>query len=721
MNTDIFASLDKNRYFRNFKSDKKLIFSTILIILAWSLIYVLFFYKPSYKSNVKIWIKDLATKEFVTSLDIKSQLKPLTFAGNPLLTQIELLKSDKLKEAIVQYKLKQGVKATLDDVNIDVKSLPNADILLISLIDSTPEKAQETLSYLIEEYDNINLLINRKIRTSRRKYIELKLAEINDELQKAREKVKIYKSGNLAINLDVESNQLVSQKTLMSSKLEGVIAEIRNIQSSINELENQLSLNSKDAIRAVALGSGNQILMQLRKDLNECIQKYEHDSSKYADTNPKMVALKNKINIINDQIKKQVELSIGSYAKREEVNIFDPVRMNLVQKLAIYQTDLMGLCAEEEALADTIDKINFQQSKIPEKKFILGRLEQEEKVLSAAYNELKKKQIEAKIKEAEVSSNVIIVDPPSLPKGASFPSGFQVLILGLFLGMAMGLTASFLKTIIEDICDDPELIEKITGNSVIGSIPWVENYIPNSEILFIQDFAYDNLASSLITKCQKGNQKVITFTSSSFKKPQSSVVYRLAEKLKKMGASVVIIDSDFRMPTVLQNVGIESRLKTNLSDFILASDRKLKQDQALAINEVLTHLITDDKGIKHLANKDTVLESYEFFGLKAFNYIVQILKNEFDWVLIDVGAPQITPEFVTISKCSDGVVLFASKTTTYAVLKNIMKKIKNANIPFIGTIMRESDSKLEKEYKKYLRLQMEKLRNDGVDENIAYE
>ncbi len=39
-----------------------------------------------------------------------------------------------------------------------------------------------------------------------------------------------------------------------------------------------------------------------------------------------MVAQKNKIDAINKLIKKQIELSIGQYAKKQNINIFDPVR-----------------------------------------------------------------------------------------------------------------------------------------------------------------------------------------------------------------------------------------------------------------------------------------------------------------------------------------------------------------------------------------------------------
>lgn len=712
MNTDIFENLNKNRYFRNFSRDIRLISSILLIVFIWSIVYILLFYRPSYKSEAKIWIKNLTTEQFVASLDTQSQLTPLTSLGNPLLTQIEIIKSDQLKEFIAEYKSEQGKKVNKRSIKIDVKNKPGTDILNITFSDRSPEKAQNTLNVALKEYDNINLSINRKISTARRKYIDLKLAEISAKLYEVRNQIKNYKSKNLVIGIDEETTQLVDQEVSMSSKLEDTIAAIKNTQSLVNELENQLSLKPKEAINAVALGSGNQTLVKLRDDLNTAMQEYEFDSTKLADTNPKIIAQKNKIATINKQIKSQISLSIGKYAKNQKINIFDPTRADLVGKLADFQAKLMGLRAEENAIRSSVDKLNIQQSKIPEKKFTLDNLEQEERALSTAYDELKEKQIEAKIKEAEAVSNVVIIDPPDRPEHPSFPSYLQVLLIASIFGLIAGLSLSVLKTLVEDVCDDVEEIEELTETSVIGTIPWIDNFLHNEQLQFIHGIAYNNIVSNLMIKCFKNNNKVLTFTSSSLKKPQSTIIYYLALRLKKLGHSVVIIDSDFRIPTIMKNANIDDNSSVNLSDLIVVLEKKIRQNKAITTEEIMDALVTDEKEIKHLGNKDIVFEPYEFFGTVAFESIVEHLKAHFDWVLIDTGAAHITPEFLIISKLSDGVVLFVNKTITCTIIRNIAKSLKNAHIPLIGTIVRESSSRLEREYEKYLKFQEYQLLNE---------
>lgn len=711
--TEIITFFNKSRYFRNFIKDKKLIFSTLLIIFSWAIIYLLLFYKPGYESNSTVWIKNLATEEFVASLDNNSQLTSLTQAGNPVLTQIEILKSKQLKDAVAEYKTREtGKKVDPESIKLDIKNKTNTDMLGISYKGNTPEEAEDTLKEVLKEYENINLSINSKIKTKRREYIDVKLAELENKLKDVRTQIKDYKTKSLAIDIENKPRLLIEQQMQMTTKLEDNLALQKHTSSALYGVQKQLALSPRDALNAVALGTTNQNLITLRENLNEAVQQYEFDSAKYAETNPLMVAQKAKIDTINKQIKKQIELSIGKYAQTQKINIFDPVREDLVRQLIDNQTLLYGLNAEEKSIRNSINKNKLEQNKVPEEKFTLDTLEQEETALSLAYEQLREKQIEAKIKEAEAVSNIVIVDYPNLPEDPSFPTVFQTLILAIFFGLSVGISVSIVKTYMEDICEDTEVIEEITNTSIIGTIPWIDELVPEEQIQQIHGLAYDSIVSNLMIKCYQDSRKVLTFTSSSLKKTYPTIIYQIATRLKKSGHSVIILDSDFRIPTTIKSVGLEEKISTNLSDLIIALERKLLQKQEIVSNREITDaIVTDSLGIDYIGNKDTVFEPYGLYGTKAFEYVIDVLKRKYDWVLIDTGVAHITPEFLIISRLSDGVVLFVNKTITNATIKDIAKQLKNANIPFVGTIIRESGSKLKHEYQKYLDYLKDKFTN----------
>ena len=716
---DILNVVHKNRFFRSFHENYNLIINVMIIIFVWTLIYLLAFYKPQYESHAKIWIKDLETKNFISQLNDSSNLSSLTSAGNPLLTQLEIIKSENLLKIVEEAQRNAGFKnPDYKKINIVVKQKPNTDILILSTKGQTPIQAQFTLMKVLEEYEKMNRSINGKISHARRVYIDTKLEQINERLSSIRKQIRDYKTETLAIDIDQQSQRLVEQKMDTENKIADIQANIKHNRAAVNELQKQLSLNTKDAVNAVAIGSGNKVLEQLRQDLNRETQSLEYDLVKLADTNPKVTAQKAKINELQKQINEQIAMSIGSSAKRNRV-IFDVVREDLVDTMAQKQMQLMGYQAQEKALQETLKKINEVQLKIPEQKYTLAYLEQEEKVLSSVYAELKEKQIEARLKESEAVSNVITIDYPDLPTKQSFPTPLQILIMSLIFGFTMGTLLVFLKTLFENICDSVYDIEEITGTPIVGAIPWINNILSDAQRDTICKIAEENIVSHIKLKCLHQNKKVLTFSSSSLKKHRSNILKFITHRFNSLGYSTVFLDCDFKNPTIFKDLQPKIEIKKEFSDLILSIGHKLRVDANANIEqEVLEAVSTCEHGIHFLMNSNNILEPYEYFGTPAFKAIIEVLKKHFDCVFIDVGPVLLTPEFVVISKLSDGVILLLHKTVTYSVLRRIMTIIRNSKIELIGTIVRESSSRFEKEYEEYLKIIEDKLINDIKEEDI---
>lgn len=744
-------NVSKNRFVKNLTRDKYLIFVVAGIVIFWTLVYLVSFYKPKYESLSKVWIKDLSTANFVdndstsNSADKTDSVQSLTSAGNPLLTQIELIKSHKMRAFLFNY-LKNHYPEKVANVknidsfmnsHIDATNKLSTDMISISLSWDDPKMAKELLEVFLNEYVAYGLDINKRVKTARRQYIDEKIAEIEPKLIGIRQQIKTYKEGSLAIDVPEQAKQLVTQKTTFSDQLENTNASIVSTRRAIAQLERNLSLNTKDAIDAVALGSYNKNLVDLRADLNDSIQQYSFDSAKMSDSNPRVVALKNKIEEIKKEIQSQIKLSIGSSQSASQINIYDPVREKLVADLATNQTNLMSLLGQKKSIIRSISKINKEQTWIPGKKYILDTLEQEERNLSNAYDELKTKQIEARIKEAETVSNIVIVDNPNLPVNKSFPTSIQIIMLGCMVGMFSGIGTSLLKTYFADICESVEAIELVTKKSVIGILPWIDDTLDKTDGDRIKDISFEKIISNLMIKCYKNDAKVLTFSSNSLKKTSSQSIYMLACQLNKLGQSVVIVDADFRNPAVRMNTDDASTVNIDFSDAILNIEKAFKKQISAAskeelilksiatdtqkmawedrlkekkeeyseiINHNLAHSLTiDDNGIYHLANSKQLSDPYEYFGCSAFNLMIKTLKEKFDWILIETPSILVAPETLMISKLSDGFVLFTSLNVTYSELDNVAKTVNNAEIPFIGSIVRDKNLNLHKEYLTFLK------------------
>lgn len=693
-----------NRFISNIIRDKFLFIAVAIIVFFWIAIYLLLFFEPNYESKAKVLVADTSTPTFVTNLDGDNNHLTKT---NDVLTQLEIIRSYKISTFLFNYLKKHHPDVIKDNDNpqkfftktrkhLKTSNKLATDVINISFSWKNPEESQEILREILKEYQKISLDLNKEVHTQKRVYIDKLVKEGETDLKRIRDTIANYQEKNNTIDITEESRRIVNQKVNFKTRLAMLKASIRRNQKTIQKIESELGLDTRTAIKAVALGADNKNLAKLREQLDTANQKLNYESIKLAPTNPKIVALKKQIATIKEQIQKQIKLSIGKHTSDNNVNIYDPVRTKLVLDLVEAQSEYASLIAEKSSLEGSIAKIDALQSTIPGKKFTLETLEQEEKNMAIAYDELRKKQIEAKIKEAEVASSIIIIDQPSLPLKPSFPTILQILGMGFVLSLLIGVIASILKTLVEDVCEGVQEIEATTDQRIIGILPWyAEGQLPEDKAK-IDEIAYEKILSNILIKTYSTNSKILTFSSNSIKKYNSTIVYKLASKLKKLGNNVVVIDTDLRNPTLLKDANLEESYKTEFSTLILSIEQKLRKGEKVTDEFILSSLSNDAQELAILSNLSPIDNSYDYFASNAFDIILETLRKYFDWILIDTPTVTIAPEVFVIAKKSDTFVLITTLKITYSILKKVTEDLRSANINFIGCIIRDKSVNVNK-------------------------
>jgi N-acetylglucosaminyldiphosphoundecaprenol N-acetyl-beta-D-mannosaminyltransferase len=704
----------QNRFVRNVIRDQWLIFASTGVMAAFAVVYVLMLYKPGFESEAKVWIKDTSTRSYLSQpTNQPGYLSPLTQAGNPVMTQAQILTSREMSLYLSdfvarQQPRKQWAKTLNGKPNtlelIKVKTEPSTDVLHVSLKWNDPLLARDMLRVALERLNDTNLAFNRQIYTQKKEYVNTQLKNIERNLASVRERLKQFQSGNMTIDIDAQTHELVRLKTQLVAQLESVNASHRNNTSNAKALQSQLAMSPAQALQAVALGSGNESLVKMRSDLALLKQQFAKDGVKLAPTNPSMVALKRQIEELESQVKREVRETTGG-SLLEGPLIYDNVRGQLVQDLASSSARSAGLGSEAGSLREAIARVNHSLRAIPESRYTLSGLQEEEKALAQAYDELRKMQIETQIKEAETPSNVFVVDAPSIPEKPSVPTGTHLIVLSTLLGLGVGVGLSVLKTQTQDRCEGAEAVAEATRSKILGVIPWLEKPpeargFTDRSMFSMNDMACKHIISNLRIEAGKIEAQAIAFTSSSFEKPRSSGAYHLAQCMNRLGQTVAFIEADLRPGSLLEMLP-DPFSGTDLSDLIMSTDLRLRAGQAVFPEEVLQGLTQDVNGIYLALNRQPVDNAYDYFASRGFRHILNVLKEQFDWVFIDTPAALIAPEFMAIATISDGVVLFVDKEATFKTLSAISEKVRGAGIPLLGSVIREKSSRLIQEQKIY--------------------
>jgi N-acetylglucosaminyldiphosphoundecaprenol N-acetyl-beta-D-mannosaminyltransferase len=702
--------LRANRFIRNFIRDKWLIFATTGVLLASALVYVSFLYKAPYVSEAKVWIKDTATRSFLSEdRDEPGFFSSLTASGNPAMAQSDILTSKAMSDHLAAFlkthkpKDQWGPLTDKGDPDtegiITVKTEPTTDILQVKVKWPDAQTSRLLLGEAIAKLDETNLGINRQIYTKKKEYLERQANEINAKLEAVRMRIKNFQAGNLAVDVDSQSAELVKLRSALVQQMESAMASRNNVAGNARALQNQLSMAPKDALAAVALGSGNTNLVKMRTDLAVLKQQYAHDSVKEADTNPHLVALKDQIAALEAQIQEESQQTAGNSVKKGQM-IFDTVRGQLVQDMASSQAKSQALGAEAASLHGAIARVDQSLKTIPNNRFTLRGLQEEERSLSQAYDEVRKRQIEAGIKEAETPSNVFVVDAPSLPEHASFPTDKHLLALSLLLGLGAGLGLSTLKTLSEDVCEGSDAITETTHARLLGVVPWLAGAAQDHSMFAYNDVACKHIISNLRMEAFKQDARVISFTSTSLNKPKASGAYHLAQYMAGVGQTVVFVDADLRGSYPAEMLPAKGVGK-DLSDLILDVDLKLRNGQAVYPEEIMASLVRDGNGMLVSVNRNPMSNAFDYFSSKGFRHIINVLKEQFEWVFINTAPASIAPEFLPVAHNSDGVVLFVDKLATYGSLRHIVTKVDEAQVPLLGTIVREENNRIEWEHETY--------------------
>lgn len=195
--------------------------------------------------------------------------------------------------------------------------------------------------------------------------------------------------------------------------------------------------------------------------------------------------------------------------------------------------------------------------------------------------------------------------------------------------------------------------------------------------------AYKNIRIRLLYILENMKGKVVAFTSPNVSEGKSTTAVNMAITLSQLNKKILLIDGDIRRATVHKKLKIEN--EKGLSN-ILARECPFK--------DALTNY---NPYLDVLTSGSVVLNPSDLIGSTDFDVLIQKLREEYDYIIIDTPPVNIVSDALSISKKCDGVVLIARFSfTTYAQLMAANKALKALDINVLGTILNGSGGNKKK-------------------------
>lgn len=356
----------------------------------------------------------------------------------------------------------------------------------------------------------------------------------------------------------------------------------------------------------------------------------------------------------------------------KELSVLDTSRQDLSTQIAALQAQL----AVTKASTTTAQSLNNQ----------LNNLSAQLATVNSSITQLE-------LDKSQVRSGAYVAGVATAPTAPSSPKLQLDLSIGGVLGVILGLVLAIVLELFDDrIRDRDSLVTTLKGVNILGEIPRIEEGkgLPANAIVSeklpksIAAESYRNFRTSVqyLTYTSE-TDKVIQITSALQGEGKSTTAINLAVTLAQNGQRVVIVDCDMRRPTIHKYFGLDNSvgLSTTLKGDVDTSE-------VLTPTQADAHLVCVPSG-PNPTNPSELLSS------KAMRDLLDRLRNDFDYVILDSPALLPVADSLLLAQLSDVVIVVIRmmKTRTRA-LSSTLERLQSVNAPVRGTVLNDSFKRL---------------------------
>ncbi len=240
------------------------------------------------------------------------------------------------------------------------------------------------------------------------------------------------------------------------------------------------------------------------------------------------------------------------------------------------------------------------------------------------------------------------------------PLPLKVLPISGILGIMAGFGLAYLVDITDKAFRSPDEVSQVMRLPVVGHIPLIDfedqKVLPDCEISPVvctvhrpkspQSESYRAVRTALYFNNRDQRHQVIQVTSPMPGDGKSTLATNLAVTIAQSGKSTLLLDADFRRPTLHKVFGLHT------PDFGLASvvgGTAEPSDALLTVPEV--------PNLKVMACGHRPSNPSELLSSEQFADVLQLLREQFDFVIIDTPPVLAVSDPSAVAARVDGVIL----------------------------------------------------------------
>ena len=654
-----------------------------------------FLVKPSYIAEGKLRFRVDQTPLFQDDEESR-ELKPLVSTQNPLSTEIEVIYAKPLLQNTIdelgltnQNNIPLKPKDFL--AKLDVSIIAGTDVLKLTYESDQAQEAADVVNTLMRLYIYSDIQSQRARAISARQFISQQLPQREIVVREAEEALSRFKKQNNIVDLEVESETIVTEISKLDSDITNARADLDEAVARSAALRKQVGLKTEDAIALSNLGQSSEIQEVLR-ELQGVERELAVAQKIYQDQFPTIISLKSRRDALKSLLQqlRRETLQDQNKVPTARVELDNPEQSPIKDFLAA-EVQRRSIAKRLESLVQKRSAYERRTQSLPKVRQNLSELERKSKAAQSTYETLLKSLQNLQVVENANSSNARIIEQALKPtKGTTIKRKAIIVSFGILLG-------AFLATALVPILSIRQQrslhsrrkvkeIENIFGYPIWSIIPHIKSQHVGDE----HDLnAFISLVGEMHRMIQAHPQlltdkglKTLAITSAEAQEGKSTIAANLAVAMGQLGQRVLLIDANMRKPN--QHHLFELPNELGLSNVI--------KDTSIRFPEVKMIINQAMKNLDILTSGTKPASSTSILSCERMTLLLQYFAWNYDIVILDTSPLLNIDGTSAIGNTADGMLLVHNPMLTQVEKVEIVKElIMRSEQNIIGMIINEEN------------------------------
>jgi len=515
---------------------------------------------PQYTSTAQIFVEPSNAK-IMGAAEASSQ------TANYIPTQLEVIKSPSVVQIAMESGTFHGMKtfAGLDNPlgaikgSLEAEVGRNNDIINVSFTGPYPDESADIVNRLVEGYKTYHARQKRSSSGEVMKILQQERDTREAELQKKlQEKLQFmqdnstlvfqsdgtggYRASSPALQRIDELTQALTAAQLVTAQAKANFELAKSAQNDPEKLRSLMRAQSDAQIEA-------QLQIQLRLQLMQIDQQIEDYRGIYGAGSPTL----RELNARRSQMKAQIATLTSSPSASDPA---DP-RLGSAYVESTEQKYLVAQSKEQE-LEALLNRSLPEQRKETVDAARYATLESDYRRIEKLCDDLQNRMGEVHVTEDSGALNVTVLEWGKPPASPSKPKSVQLLLVALLLGLTVGVSMAYVAVWSDQRFKSAEEVQAVLDLPVLGAVPVFDSNTtlpergrtveldPSSDV----SEAYRTIRTAIYFGLPDTRQKTLLITSPQPGDGKSTSASNLAIAMAKAGRRTLLIDADFRLPSL---------------------------------------------------------------------------------------------------------------------------------------------------------------------------